>query len=165
MLRRRLAPMLPAMLLLAGGGCSDVPRRDTLPGCIGASLRGDDCPVIVGTWIVRDSAAPFPVQLYVFSGDGTMEQANPDAGNPRSSDSDGKGVWKAAGERVRGKWVELSADRETRRYTGRGEMSFDLKAEGDRFSGTATIRFYGPDDRPLGDPIATTLSGTRVTPP
>ncbi|MBA2628336.1 MAG: hypothetical protein H0U85_10005, partial [Gemmatimonadales bacterium] len=68
---------------------------------------------VVGVWVVRHSAAPFQYHMYVFNADGTMQQANPDAGNPRTSDSDGKGIWVADGDSVRGKFVEVQADRAT----------------------------------------------------
>jgi len=43
--------------------------------------------------------------MYVFNGDGTLQQANPDAGDPKSSDSDGKGIWVIDGDRIKGKWA------------------------------------------------------------
>ncbi len=49
---------------------------------------------IVGTWFVKASDAPFPYHMFVFNADGTMQQANPDAGDANTSDSDGKGIWK-----------------------------------------------------------------------
>lgn len=59
---------------------------------------------VIGTWLVHDSKAPFPMHMYVFNADGTMQQANPDAGDAHGSDSDGKGIWTAAeGTHVRGK--------------------------------------------------------------
>ena len=69
-------------------GCTSVPSRSSLPN------------PIVGAWIVKDPNAPFPYHLYVFNGDGTMQQANPDAGDPHNSDSDGKGVWVADGGQI-----------------------------------------------------------------
>ena len=54
---------------------------------------------IIGAWLVNEDAAPFLYHMYVFNADGTMQQANPDAGDKRSSDSDGKGVWVAGGKR------------------------------------------------------------------
>ena len=71
------------LLAIAATGCS-------------SSSSGEKQSSIVGTWIVRDSAAPFPVHMYVFNADGTMQQANPDAGDAKTSDSDGKGVWISA---------------------------------------------------------------------
>lgn len=40
---------------------------------------------IVGTWLVQDPNAPFPYHLYAFNADGTMQQANPDGGDPRTA--------------------------------------------------------------------------------
>jgi hypothetical protein len=117
---------------------------------------------IVGTWIVKDSKAPFPFHMYVFNADGTMQQANPDAGDAHGSDSDGKGVWAADGDRIRGKWVEIMADRATHRFTGRGELSFDIAVRGDHFEGPATMRIYDPASKLAVGPIATGLSGERV---
>jgi hypothetical protein len=120
-------------------------------------------PPIVGVWLVKDSAAPFPWHMYVFNADGTMQQANPDAGNPRTSDSDGKGVWKMVDGRVRGKFVEITADRTTHKFIGIGEISFDLTVSGDRFEGTGSARFYDADRKPTEGPFATSFSGSRVT--
>jgi len=91
---------------------------------------------IVGAWFVKDSGAPFPYHMYVFNADGTMQQANPDAGDPHASDSDGKGIWVADGDRVRGKWVEITADRASHQFTGRTEISYDIKVNADAFAGT-----------------------------
>lgn len=123
----------------------------------------DSLPPIVGTWLVKDSAAPFPWHMYVFNADGTMQQANPDAGNPRISDSDGKGMWKMVDGRVRGKFVEITADRATHKFIGSGEISFDLATTGDRFDGTGSARFYDADRKPTEGPFVTSLSGSRVT--
>lgn len=131
-------------------------------GCSSASGGGKQ-KSIIGTWVVRDSAAPFPVHMYVFNADGTMQQANPDAGDANTSDSDGKGVWISEGDRVRGKWVEITADRATHKFAGRGEISFELRVAGDIFTGTETAWFYDTDDRPIGDPRGSTLKGSRVT--
>jgi hypothetical protein len=120
-------------------------------------------PSIVGVWLVKDSAAPFPWHIYVFNADGTMQQANPDAGNPRTSDSDGKGVWKMVDGRVRGKFVEITADRVTHKFIGIGEISFDLTVTGDHFEGSGSARFYNADRQPTEGPFATTFTGSRVT--
>lgn len=120
---------------------------------------------VIGTWIVEHSAAPFPMHMYVFNADGTMQQANPDAGHAGSSDSDGKGIWVADHGVIRGKFVEITADRATHEYTGRGEISFTLMVAGDRLSGTAAGRFYGTDGKLIEGPIETPMRGTRVTLP
>src|SRR5271156_4481732 len=82
-----------------------------LPGCSRLPSANASANPIVGAWFVKDLGAPFPYHMYVFNADGTMQQANPDAGDPNSSDSDGKGVWVADGDRIKGKWVEVIADR------------------------------------------------------
>ena len=94
-----------------------------LAGCARHGVHHAVQPV-VGAWVVRDAGAPFPYHMYVFNADGTTQQANPDAGDPHTSDSDGKGLWVADGEGVRGKWVEVVADRTTREYAGRTEVSY-----------------------------------------
>src|SRR3954447_18984203 len=47
---------------------------------------------IVGVWFVQFPDAPFKYHMVTFHSDGTMEQANPDAGDAHASDSDGMGV-------------------------------------------------------------------------
>ena len=68
-----------------------------------SSLTAAPHKSVVGAWIVRQAGAPFPMHMYVFSADGTVHQANPDAGNPRTSDSDGKGIWIMRNGKVMGK--------------------------------------------------------------
>jgi hypothetical protein len=80
--------------------------------------------------------------MYVFNGDGTMQQANPDAGDRLNSDSDGKGIWVTDGERIKGKWVEVIADRTTHQFAGRREISYDITVNGDTYTGTETVRSY-----------------------
>jgi hypothetical protein len=101
--------------------------------------------------------------MYVFNADGTMQQANPDAGDTRTSDSDGKGVWEADRKGVRGKWVEIVADRDTHKFAGIGEIRFELTVEGDRFTGTESFSLYDGEHRLIDGPHPSTLSGTRVT--
>jgi len=130
--------------------------------------RGDAAPVnpIVGTWLVHDPNAPFPFHLYMFNGDGTMHQANPDAGNPRTSDSDGKGIWVARGDRVESKWVELSADRATRQYAGRLELTMQITVRGDSLTATETAQVFDATGAPAPAPATLKpLRGARVTLP
>jgi hypothetical protein len=98
--------------------------------------------VAAGAWLVKDPNAPFPQHLYVFNGEGTMQQANPDAGDPRTSDSDGKGTWVVAGNRIKGRWVELLADCATQRYASRLEVSYELDVNGDGYMGTESVRVF-----------------------
>jgi len=120
---------------------------------------------VVGTWVVHAPDAPFPHHVFVFNADGTMQQANPDAGNALTSDSDGKGIWARRDGKVIGKFVEFTADRETHRLVSRGEVSFEVEVFGDRLTGTASARFYGEDDALLKGPLPTALDGTRLTLP
>ena len=118
---------------------------------------------IVGTWIVKDEAAPFPYHMYAFNADGTMQQANPDAGDPKTSDSDGKGAWIATVQGVRGKWVEIIADRQTHKFAGFGEVTFELTVKGDRLVGTESFRLNDEGHKLVDGPFPSKLSGTRVT--
>ena len=134
------------------------------------ALAGPAKPVanhaaVVGVWIVKDETAPFPFHMYVFNADGTMQQANPDAGNSRTSDSDGKGIWITRGDRIVGKWVEISADRGTRKYAGRLDLTFDLKVDGDRLTGSRSAQPFDAEGSPAGEPLPGLFTGTRVTLP
>jgi hypothetical protein len=134
-------------------------------GCVSVSVHERSTASIVGAWIVKYDKAPFPYHMQVFNADGTMQQANPDAGNPNESDSDGMGVWVAEGKRIRGKWVEIRADRATHAYIGRGEISFEATLSGNTFAGTAKAMIYDPAGKLVAGPIDTPVSGERVTLP
>jgi hypothetical protein len=101
--------------------------------CRSISDREPDGLAVVGTWLVKISEAPFPYHMFVFHSDGTMQQSNPDAGDPNTSDSNGMGVWVAAADRIGGKFVEVTADRTTRRFVSRGEISFSIQSDGQCF--------------------------------
>ena len=105
------------------------------------------------------------MHVYVFNADGTLQQANPDAGDARRSDSDGKGIWFRRSGHIVGKWVELSADRDSHRYIGRGELTFDLRLDRNRLAGTSTFRGFDASGASTGEPIAVPFDGTRVTYP
>jgi hypothetical protein len=137
-------------------------------GLLGCSHDNTDrkANLIVGAWFVKDLGAPFPYHMYVFNADGTMQQANPDAGAPHSSDSDGKGVWVADGDRIEGKWVEVIADRASHKFTGRAEISYDVKVSANPFAGTITASSYDAAGALTGSPTSPTpLEGKRVTLP
>jgi hypothetical protein len=143
-----------ALLVLAAVGVS---------ACSKSTVESVAPNPIVGTWVVSDPGAPFPYHMYVFNADGTMQQANPDAGDPRASDSDGKGVWIVKDGEVRGKWVEIIADRSTHKYTGRAEISFKLKAVGDTFTGTDWASSFDTTGKRTDGPTpASPFEGTRV---
>jgi len=120
------------------GGCFDILLGGWL-GC-GKGLRHDEgANRVVGAWYVYDSAAPFHQHMYVFNAGGTMQQANPDAGDSRTSDSDGKGIWVVGGSGVKGMWVEITANRVTHQFVGRGEYSYEIAVDKDSFTGKATM--------------------------
>jgi hypothetical protein len=120
---------------------------------------------IVGVWFVHAPDAPFAYHMFAFNADGNMEQANPDAGNPFTSDSDGKGIWVKDGNKIEGKFVEVTADRTTHQFASRGEISFELEVDGDTFAGTASANFYDLDNNLIRGPLTTPITGQRVTLP
>ncbi len=137
-----------------------------LQACSTSPTKASNFNPVVGAWFVKDTDAPFPYHMYVFNGDGTMQQANPDAGDPHASDSDGKGIWVTDGDRVKGKWVEVIADRATHKFTGRAEISYDIRVSGDLFIGTSSARSFDANGTPTGAATAPgPFEGQRVTYP
>ncbi len=138
-------------------------------GCDRASADSPRALPIVGTWLVQDPNAPFPYHLYVFNADGTMQQANPDAGDPRTSDSDGKGVWKARSDRsdrIEAKWVELTADRTTHKYAGRLELVMQITVTGDSLTAFETVKVFDAAGAAAQAPATPKpLQGARVSLP
>jgi len=117
---------------------------------------------VVGVWVVEAADAPFPQHDFVFNADGTMQQANPDAGTALLSGSDGMGIWVRDGQTVKGKFVEIVADRSSREFESRGEISFEFAISGDHFRGTASASFFGPDGALVRGPMPTPLKGRRL---
>ena len=117
---------------------------------------------VVGAWFVTFPDAPFKYHMVTFHADGTMQQANPDAGNANTSDSDGMGVWEIRSGKVVGKFVEVTADRATRQFVSRGEISFTFDVEGTRLSGTATGRFYDLNEKLVFGPVNTGMTGMKI---
>ena len=136
----------------------------TLTGCGTLPAKDGVAQRIVGAWFVKMPEAPFQYHMLIFNADGTMLQSNPDAGDPHTSDSNGMGAWVAEGNRVIGKFVEVTADRTTRAFTSRGEISFEIDVTGDAINGAGSARFYDVNGALNGGPVAFTLSGTRVQP-
>lgn len=66
-------------------------------------------------------------------------------------------------KRILGKWVEIIADRQTHKFVGFGEITFELIVEGDRFVGTESFGLYNESHTLLDGPFPSKLSGTRVT--
>jgi len=135
-----------------------------LTACHQAPSGSSSSPAIVGAWIVRVPEAPFPLHMFVFHSDGTVEQSNPDAGDPDTSDSNLMGAWRQDGDGFKGKLVELTADRTTHHLMGRGEISFALTVSGNVFSGTAQAVFYDADGQRIRGPLQAKLEGERVLP-
>jgi hypothetical protein len=108
--------------------------------------------------------APFHYHMLVFSSDGTMQQSNPDAGDANTSDSNGMGVWVRDGDGIKGKFVEVMADRTTRKFVSRGENSFLIKVNGNALTGTASAVFYDEKGVVLRGPFPATMQGERVLP-
>jgi len=130
--------------------------------CHQVSIGKSNSSPIVGTWLVKIPEAPFQYHMFVFNSDGTMQQANPDAGDPNTSDSNGMGVWAPDGGTIKGKFVEVTADRTTRQFVSRGEISFLIRVNGNAFTGTASAIFYDADGRRLRGPLPATLEGQRI---
>jgi len=150
---------IPVVSLLAAASIG-------LCGCVSTTTGSNVPNRIVGAWLVRDPNAPFPYHMYVFNADGTMQQANPDAGDPHGSDSDGKGIWVANGERIKGKWVEVIADRPTHQFSGRLEISYDITVSGDTYTGTETVLSYdAAGNLAAGPATPAQLVGKRITLP
>ncbi len=128
-------------------------------------IRTSNHNSIVGTWFVNATDAPFQYHMFVFNADGTMQQANPDAGDANTSDSDGKGIWKNDSKKVKGKFMEITADRVTHNFVSRGEISFEITVGSDKntFAGTANALFYDANGKLLKGPLSTPLEGMRVT--
>ena len=135
-----------------------------ITGCHQAPSGSSGSPAIVGAWIVRIPEAPFPLHMFVFHSDGTVEQSNPDAGDPDTSDSNLMGAWLAEGDGFRGKVMEITADRTTHQLVSRGEISFTLKVSGNVFSGKARAVFYDVNGQPVREPLQARLEGERVLP-
>ncbi len=74
--------------------------------CLSSCSRPVAAPEVVGTWFVHMPTAPYPYHLFIFHADGSVIQSNPDAGDPRRSDSNLMGTWKSAGDYVTAKLVE-----------------------------------------------------------
>ena len=125
---------------------------------------GENTPAIVGAWLVKAPEAPFPYHMFIFHADGTVLQSNPDAGDPNSSDSSGMGMWALEGDAIKGKFVEVTADRTTRQFASRGEISFQIKVTGNSFKGTASATFYDEEGRRVRGPVSATLEGQRILP-
>ena len=135
-----------------------------LTGCAKTHEDRNSNPDIVGAWVVSIPGAPFPLHMFVFHSDGTVEQSNPDAGDPKASDSNLMGGWRSDGGGYRGKLVEITADRTTRQLASRGEITFALRVSGNTFDGTASAIFIDATGRQTSGPVQVKMAGERVVP-
>ena len=131
-------------------GCGTLPKSG-----------GPDQP-IVGAWLVTIPEAPFEHHLMIFHADGTLVQSNPDAGDPRTSDSNGMGAWVSEGDHIAGRFVEVTADRSTHKFVSRGEITFSVRVQADGIRGSGNAHFFDSSGAPSGGPIAFTVSGSRI---
>ena len=135
-----------------------------LTGCQEAHKGQRSSPDIVGAWIVKIPDAPFPLHMFVFHSDGTVEQSNPDGGDPNTSDSNLMGACRTDGDGYKGKLVEITADRTTRLFASEDEVSFALKVSGNTLGGTASATFFEASGRRVRRPIEVRMAGERVFP-
>jgi hypothetical protein len=123
------------------------------------SSHEEESPV-VGVWEVRVGGAPFSPHLFTFHSDHTFLSANPDAGDPNTSDSDGEGVWEGR-DTVRGIFKEYNADRTTHQFVSILTVTYTITVADDRFSGNATATVTDPDGEVLFTGPAT-FTATRL---
>jgi hypothetical protein len=123
------------------------------------SSHEEESPV-VGVWEVRVGGAPFSPHLFTFHSDHTFLSANPDAGDPNTSDSDGEGVWEGR-DTVRGIFKEYNADRTTHKFVSILTVTYTITVTGDTFSGDATATVTDPDGNVLFTGPAT-FTATRL---
>lgn len=133
--------------------------------CQQAPSDNDHTSPIIGTWFVKLPDAPFQYHMFSFHADGTMQQANPDDGDANTSDSNGLGIWILDGDTVKGKFVEVTADRTTHQFVSRGEISFVLTVKGNAFTGNFSALFFDVDGNLIKGPLTTTGEGQRVVLP
>lgn len=121
---------------------------------------------IVGVWYVDAVGAPFQPHIATFHSDKTMAIHNPEAGDPHTSDSMGMGVWETLAadktQIVRGKFVELNADRNTNKYVNKLIVTYKLTIHGNTFTGPAQAIYYNPDETIHSGPFSVTLNGKKL---
>lgn len=61
-------------------------------------------------------------------------------------------MWVATGERIKGNWAELIANRAIRQFAGRLEISYDITVGGDTYTGIETVHSYDVDGNLTASP-------------
>ncbi|RDI63704.1 hypothetical protein [Nocardia pseudobrasiliensis] len=120
-----------------------------------------DSHPVLGIWEVTAQDTPFAHHVMVFRPDGTAVQSNPDRGIRVSSDSNGRGIWRADGDRVAGAFLEYVVDRTDPALVNKGVIGFEFEVIGDRLEGSATVRFYDLAGELLRGPSTSRLTGIR----
>ena len=131
-------------------------------GCSTSPTKGGPSQGIVGAWLLTIPEAPFRYHMMIFHSDGTLIQSNPDAGDANTSDSNGMGGWEIDGDRIAGKFIEVTADRSSRKFVSRGEIAFTLLVQGDSLRGEGKAHFYNAEGASIGDQIVFSMSGSRI---
>jgi hypothetical protein len=121
-------------------------------------------PAIVSTWFIEMPTAPYPYHLFTFHADGTVIQSNPDAGDPRHSDSNLMGAWTAIGDRFTAKLVETAADRTTHKFVGRTELAMSIQVQANSLHGTGIASVFDATGKLDGTPHTFTFQGDRILP-
>jgi hypothetical protein len=121
-------------------------------------------PAIVGTWLLEMPTAPYPYHLFTFHADSTVIQANPDAGDPRHSDSNLMGAWTSAGDGFTAKLVETAADRTTHKFLSRTELVMSIAVQSNSLHGTGTASVFDATGKLDGTAHPFTFEGNRILP-
>ena len=132
--------------------------------CLSGCSRSAALPAIVGTWLVQMPAAPYPYHLFTFHADGTVIQSNPDAGDPRHSDSNLMGAWTTVDGHVTAKLVETAADRTTHKFISRTELAMSIQVQTNSLHGTGTASVFDVTGNPDGAPHPFIFNGDRIMP-
>jgi hypothetical protein len=132
----------------------------------GQKASADQSKNIVGAWYVNAIGAPFVPHVMEFHSDNTFIINNPDAGDPNTSDSLGVGPWeKKNNNKIKGKFVEVNADRTTHQFANNLIVTFEvtISNDGSTFTGPAEARYYDANWNLLDGPFPATLEGSRIT--
>ena len=132
--------------------------------CLSGCSHPGGAPAVVGAWLLKMPTAPYPYHLFIFHADGTVIQSNPDAGDPRTSDSNLMGAWTTAGTQVTAKLVETSADRTTHQFVSRTELAISLQVQLNALHGTGTASVFDATGKLDGTPHPFTFDGDRILP-
>lgn len=128
-----------------------------------AKVRAANDHKINGSWYVNAVGAPFQPHVMVFHDDNTLMIDNPEAGDPHTSDSVGVGPWDKTGpDTIKGKFVEVNADRTTNLFASNLVVTFTLTLTGDTFTGPAEADYYDANWVHTDGPFPATLNGKRI---